>query len=224
MLFQQCGVSLVADNAVFFEYDLAGYLARRGVIDFRAVFFVVFVVGGSRFEAVFVVEGHFSVAVFELAFPDQDAPFVIIVPRSVEKIVVEPAFSLKTAVKVICFVGTGFPAVDVGVFLAFAAVGRVHHFQSFDGVVHIDTVGVELSVTEIAPELAVAFAVFHLHFYLYRIKASVGTLVVIDGLAVLLFAFVLNDGLYVPVWVIGGFCVRAADTKQRDNSNNQCII
>ena len=204
-LFQQGGVGLLVNDTVVFEGDGAEYLTGRGVIGLRAVFQVVFVVGGAHRVPVLVVEGDFAAAAVELAFAHRHAALVEVVPFPVEQVVFESALDFEAAVEVIGLVGTVFPPVDVGVFLAFAAVGGVHHLHAFDGVVLIDAVGVEQPVFVIAAEFAVALAVAHFHLQ-FR---GVGAVIEIDGFAVLLLPPVLDDGLRPAVGKIGGFRVRA---------------
>ena len=207
------GIGFVADDAVFLESDGAIDFSGGQIIDFGSLFLVVFVVGGAIRMAVFVVECDFSGAVMEGAFADYDAAVIVIGPCSVKQVVFETTFSQDAAVVMIDFVGTVFPAMHVGGFLAFVAVGHVDGFHSFDGVVDVNAVGVQKPVFVIPAEFAVAFAVFHVYFHLYRIGHSVE----IGCPSMLLFPFVLDDGLGVSIGVVGGFRVGAGGDKKCGN-------
>lgn len=216
-LFQQGGVGFVAEDAVSLEDDFAVDFARGGEIGFCTLLLVVFVMGGACFLPVFVVECNLSISIMESAFAHHHSALVVVGPRSVEEVVVESALDFDASIYVVSVVRSALFAVHVGVILTFAAIGHVHDFQPFDGVVFVNAVGVQQSVFEVPAEFAVAFSVFHLHLNLYAVA---GVSEKIDSLAMLLFPFILYDRLGFSIRIVGGLRVGAGAHEKSDGQGD----
>lgn len=156
-----------------------------------------------------IVEGDLAGAVLERALADQNAPFVIVVPVTVEHVVCKSAFYLQATVDMIGFVRTVLLAVRIGRLLTLDPVGEIHGLYSIYRVVHVCALCVKQAVDEISAEFAIAFTVSHLDFHFN----SVRTVEEISAFAVLFLTFVFDDRLHsaVRIIVLFGSCARRED-------------